>query len=271
MATSKLPKDRHGVNPNILDNWYFVGGGSQQGGQQFPLNHRGQTQYIGSLQSLDRWYNNGAGTTITLNSDRLDITGGSPAGYLAQYIDWGSLKGKPVTYSILYNDAGTLKLASGTGTVPTSAPASGTTTVTNLNSQVTHGTGCGVYLNSSGKLFVQIGTSSGYTVKYLAVKLEVGTTQTLAWMNGSTYELSEVPNYTEQLERCFTSFADSNDSNSGFYPVGGRVNSSGNPYIRFLVDGDKYQLVIASSGNLLIQKNINNADTWTTVGEYAHV
>ena len=28
------------VNPNLLDNWYFVGGGSQQGGGQFPINQR---------------------------------------------------------------------------------------------------------------------------------------------------------------------------------------------------------------------------------------
>lgn len=28
-------------NPNLLDNWYFVGGGSQQGGGRFPINQRG--------------------------------------------------------------------------------------------------------------------------------------------------------------------------------------------------------------------------------------
>lgn len=255
--------------PNILDNWYFVGGGSQQGGQQFPLNHRGQTSYTGAAQSLDRWYNNGSGTTLTISSDRIDIAGGESSGYLAQRVAWGPLKGKPVTYSILYNDAGTLKLASGTGTVPTSAPASGTMTITNMNSQVTNGTGCGVYLNSSGQLTVQIGAIAGYTVKYLAVKLEVGTDQTLAWMNGSTYVISEAPNYTEQLERCFTSFADSNDGNSGFYPAGGKISAAGNPYIRFLVDSSMYQFSVAPNGNLVIQKYTSGS--WTTIAEYAHI
>lgn len=31
----------HPSNPNLLDNWYFVGGGSQQGGGQLPINQRG--------------------------------------------------------------------------------------------------------------------------------------------------------------------------------------------------------------------------------------
>lgn len=43
-------------NENLLDNWYFVGGGSQQGGGQFPINQRGQTSYSGTNQNaIDRW------------------------------------------------------------------------------------------------------------------------------------------------------------------------------------------------------------------------
>lgn len=258
-------------NPNILDNWYFVGGGSQQGGQQFPINHRGQTQYVGSMQSLDRWYNNGSGTTLTVASDRINVAGSSDAsGYLAQSIDWKSLKGKTVTYSLLYNDSGTLTLASGTGVVPSSAPASGnTTTIIALNSQVTNGTGCGLYLNSSGTLRVQFGASNDYTVGYVAAKLEIGNVQTLAFTVNGALTISEVPDYTEQLERCFTSFVDSGDANAGFYPVGGKVNSSGNPYLRFMVDSSLYQFAVAANGNLLIQKNTSGS--WTTVAEYAHI
>ena len=41
---------------NLLDNWYFAGGGSQQGDGQFPINQRGQTSYTASnANCIDRW------------------------------------------------------------------------------------------------------------------------------------------------------------------------------------------------------------------------
>ena len=42
--------------PNLLDNWYFVGGGSQNGNGVFPINQRSQTQYstVGEF-IFDRW------------------------------------------------------------------------------------------------------------------------------------------------------------------------------------------------------------------------
>ena len=62
-------------NPNLLDNWYFVGGGSQQGGGQFPINQRGKTSYSNSgdsiIMSVDRWKFNPDtdSAVITINSD----------------------------------------------------------------------------------------------------------------------------------------------------------------------------------------------------------
>lgn len=44
-----------GTNPNLLDNAYFVGGGSQLGDGVFPINQRGQTSYAGSGQAFDRY------------------------------------------------------------------------------------------------------------------------------------------------------------------------------------------------------------------------
>lgn len=37
-----LAKRNIAIRRNLLDNWYFVGGGSQQGGGQFPINQRGK-------------------------------------------------------------------------------------------------------------------------------------------------------------------------------------------------------------------------------------
>lgn len=44
-----------GSNPNLLDNAYFVGGGSQLGDEVFPINQRGQTSYAGSGYAFDRY------------------------------------------------------------------------------------------------------------------------------------------------------------------------------------------------------------------------
>lgn len=54
-------------NPNLLDNAYFVGGGSQQGGGQLPINQQGQTSYTGSnVSAIDRWriYTNTCGSYL---------------------------------------------------------------------------------------------------------------------------------------------------------------------------------------------------------------
>ena len=47
-------------NDNLLDNWYFASGGSQQDGGQFPINQRGATSYAaGSVDyTIDRWRKN---------------------------------------------------------------------------------------------------------------------------------------------------------------------------------------------------------------------
>ena len=60
-------------NENLLDNWYFVGGGSQQGGGQFPINQRGQTSYSGSVYGIDRWRNMDTLSQVILNSNGLTI------------------------------------------------------------------------------------------------------------------------------------------------------------------------------------------------------
>ncbi|MCR4712305.1 MAG: hypothetical protein K5707_08385 [Clostridia bacterium] len=44
-----------GSNRNLLDNAYFVGGGSQLGDGVMPINQRGQTSYSGSGYALDRY------------------------------------------------------------------------------------------------------------------------------------------------------------------------------------------------------------------------
>lgn len=64
-----------GSNDNLLDNWYFVGGGSQLGDGIFPINQRGQTSYTGQAATgVDRWWQQ-YDTNVQLTSAGLRITG----------------------------------------------------------------------------------------------------------------------------------------------------------------------------------------------------
>ena len=67
--------DVYQSNDNLLDNAYFVGGGSQLGDGIFPINQRGQTSYIGSAATgVDRWWQQ-YNTNVQLTSAGLRITG----------------------------------------------------------------------------------------------------------------------------------------------------------------------------------------------------
>ena len=60
------------VNRNLLDNWYFVGGGSQLGDGVFPINQRGQTTFNGNWYGIDRWKANLSGA-VTINTDSISF------------------------------------------------------------------------------------------------------------------------------------------------------------------------------------------------------
>lgn len=101
-------------NDNLLDNAYFVGGGSQLGDGVFPINQRGLTSYAGGY-GIDRWRCWQA-STVTLTATGLTFATGANADGLFQYFPKGkfeSLYGETVTASLLLTD-GTLYTATGT-------------------------------------------------------------------------------------------------------------------------------------------------------------
>lgn len=67
-------------NENLLDNAYFVGGGSQLGYGIFPINQRGQTQYTGGGVQLDRWHGWAGTDTLVLTANGLQYTSPSSNG-----------------------------------------------------------------------------------------------------------------------------------------------------------------------------------------------
>ena len=92
-------------NDNILDNAYFVGGGSQQGGGQFPINQRGKTVYSTAEQfnwvyCADRWMNDGQ-VSLVEGGLQLAATGSYNAQMFQKFEQSRVVKGEVYTASML--------------------------------------------------------------------------------------------------------------------------------------------------------------------------
>ena len=195
----------YGLGKNLLDNAYFVGGGSQLGDGVFPINHRGLTTYSGASQySIDRWYK--INCTVSVDSDGITLTRTNTEMLRQNYSSafWKRLLGKTVTLAVWGADG----LASSTFTLPSTLGSWDTT------GPVLNGLVLDIYGNSSSDngCGVRLYSASGTSWKLYAIKLELGTQQTLAHLEGSTWVLNEIPDYEEELIKCQTSPADSTDT-----------------------------------------------------------
>lgn len=191
-----------GVRPNLLDNAIFIGGGSQQGGGQLPVNQRGQTSYTaaGSQPIFDRWKANSA--TVSLNADDITVTGNQGYGNMTQLIEnWDSFAGKTVTLSALITggdgvgNGAYIDMLDGVTEYITQIASVGLIykTVT-LPDNIT-------------KLELGIVTSNvaGKTLGCKAIKFELGDTQTLAYQDeDGAWQLLPQPesDYATQLAKC---------------------------------------------------------------------
>lgn len=158
-----------GSNDNLLDNAYFVGGGSQLGDGVFPINQRGQTSYSEYTNSIDRWY---AAAAMTVAAD------GISCGAIVQKLPQvANLNGKTLTFSALMAD----------GTMLSGSAVFNSASDTYFYSDA----GAGEYLIYN----TYFGGFEVVTAKKIAaVKLEVGTVSTLA--------NDPVPDFWEELEKC---------------------------------------------------------------------
>lgn len=174
-----------GSNRNLLDNWYFVGGGTSGA---FPINQRGEISRTASGHFIDRWIvGNGLGT-ITLNSAYVSYTSGATGNvYLQQKLD------TPVegTYTLSAIVSGTgncrLVISDSNATTIAVSPAiaiNGKQLIT--LTATTSGTPIGM-----ARLRVD---SGAYTINWHAAKLEQGTVSTLA--NDAP------PDYGTELAKC---------------------------------------------------------------------
>ena len=168
-----------GSNPNLLDNAYFVGGGSQLGDGVFPINQRGLTSYTNTTYVVDRWRMWVNTSTVTLTASGLTFATGANADGLFQYFPQGkieSLYGLTVTASLLLTD-GTLYTATGVADAACWI-------ATDING--------GYFGYTNGYLRVNLDANKSISIK--AVKLEVGTVSTLA--------NDPPPDFGEELRKC---------------------------------------------------------------------
>ena len=189
-------------NENLLDNWYFVGGGSQQGGGQFPINQRGQTIYTGGVYGIDRWKSNRTTTTVTVESNGIQFSdSNTDQGGIRQSLET-DFQNKTVTLSLLVsevtggvrvwarNDSNFADYGTNTITSP------GLVTVTATIPSGYPGNFC-FYIDGD------IGTSSSVSATILAAKLELGTRSTLARLVDGEWVLNDPPpNFQYELLKC---------------------------------------------------------------------
>ena len=181
-------------NKNLLDNWYFVGGGSQQGGGQFPINQRGNTTWLNmnGAYFIDRWYSSRAELTLKENGISFAWNGTEGNnGWIQQRIETTEPIGKTVTASALIDN----KLYTVTGTVPTSEFP------TDLHFK---DIGIELSVNKQGNTTSFIIYTTSITPKIVkAAKLELGPVQTLAHKEGDNWVLNDPPpNYALELAKC---------------------------------------------------------------------
>jgi hypothetical protein len=197
------------IRPNLLDNWYFVGGGSQQGGGQFPVNQRGQTVYSGSGYTIDRWRMWDGNDSLTIASDGVSFLSPNDNG-LFQYFPYSPFQnGDVVTISALIN--GNLFTATG-------EKQNGVLSIHDGTNAVNY--------DESASFFTFYIKNATNVLKIAAAKLELGSTQTLCHNEGTdanpVWVLNEIPNYQQELAKCqryFVKFMVAGDFFSDSYGI----------------------------------------------------
>ena len=189
IATKAFP-----CNPNLLDNWYFGN----------PVNQRGQTSYTGGVYGIDRWLKSAAETTVAVVTGGISVSGKQFQRLEQRVEDAQSLNGITVTFSALVkNPNGNFRLAlynaTTGGLITQDFQASEDFQLVQITAApvINAGDVFSVALYPGANDATAVRTC---TIK--AVKLELGSQQTLAHQENGVWVLNEIPDYGEQLRRC---------------------------------------------------------------------
>lgn len=190
-ALTKIPTTSGGgINPNLLDNWYFGN----------PVNQRGQTEYTAAGYTVDRWkFNNNNGDIVIDDTGIMFTAKHQYAEFEQQYEFPKNISGKQITMSILadsFSGEGDFYLVIQNQTEYRTFHLS-----VGLNSFTIK------FFDKSSVLrfFIQsqnVNETNPPKMHFLAAKLELGDTQTLAHKEKEKWVLNEIPDFGEQLRRC---------------------------------------------------------------------
>lgn len=186
-------------NPNLLDNWYFVGGGSQQGGGQFPINQRGETSWNTVGYHLDRWKQEFSGNgSISPNGYTVPPTHGMATAQLVEKSFFENLAGKIITVSALDNNG---EYRSASVRIPNNISQSWED-----GTHFKDGTFIGMAFYSEENIYqgFRITVPDSVSKTFVAVKAELGTRSTLARKDESgNWVLNDPPpNFQQELAKC---------------------------------------------------------------------
>ena len=181
------------IGTNLMRNWYF--------GR--PVNQRGQTTYTGLGYGIDQWKADSVTPNVTTIKDGyIEL---SQNALIAQILEEPySLCGKQVTASALT----TTGLYTFTATIPSKDTLSSVTANKNLGNIhfMVDGNDTGyvdmLHTVAHSTMF-RLRAFEGYTVGVIAVKLELGSVQTLAHQDtDGNWVLNEIPDYNMELMKC---------------------------------------------------------------------
>jgi len=197
----------YGKGVNLLRNWYFAGGGSGKG--ILPVNQRGGSSYTSNSYTIDGWCNRIVGASVTLASDGVVLSKGSET-----RIDFFQILGTELV-TLIYGKTVSLSILLGDGRFRYSTFAWGSSSTARITeSDFTLSAGGTPSAGTAfSTFFLRL---SGNDLTVVAIKLELGTEQTLCHNEGTdanpVWVLNDVPDYEYELYRCMTSTADSSDT-----------------------------------------------------------
>lgn len=244
IATKAFP-----CNPNLLDNWYFGN----------PVNQRGQTSYPGGAYAIDRWLPSSGNTSLVVNDGFLTVTTRTAGAAVDQIQEFPYPPGTVLTLSALMRcTTANAGLQCRFGKDGTATDYSETVMLTGtgdwelITLPLTIPSGIGAVLQSPRFR----GTAAGITYDIKAIKLELGTQQTLAHQENGVWVLNEIPDYSEQYRRCLRYFQSIQGEN---FPIfAGEVGATGRLYFTVpLVEPMRSGVTVA---------DVAASDIYTTAG-----
>lgn len=185
---------RIGKGINLFRNWYFRGGGSQQGGGQLPINQRGLTTYTDAGPTIDGWQQTGGTTTVNAYT----VTHTSPAGSSS---DFYQIVDVPINDGF-YNIPIIFGIMQQSNYFRASAVVYGTSEPVQVFDQPEFSLWLEALSDKRVKAIIRV--YAGQSIALQAAKLELGTHGTLAELAYSgPFRISDPPpNYQQELAKC---------------------------------------------------------------------